>query len=102
GRDRHHPGPPGRAGGGGGGAGRRVHRRGPARRGRGQRGAAVPADHVLATGPVRLGRAELPRAPSGPIGKPCYSPVTLPWPRGSVERRHRKPRESTTFPHSCV
>ena len=41
---------PGGIGGGGGGADRRAHRRGPAGRGRGQRGAAVPAADLLASG----------------------------------------------------
>ena len=64
---RLHPAHPGRPGRGGGGADRRAHRRGLAGRGRGQRGAAVPAADVLAAGSLRLGRDELPGARASPV-----------------------------------
>ena len=66
-RDRLDHSHPGRAGRSGGRADRRAHRRGRARRRRGQRGAAVPAADLLASGALRLGGTELPGAPSRPV-----------------------------------
>ena len=58
---------PGRPRRGGSGADRRAHRRGRAGRGRGQRGAAVPAGDILASHPVRLGGPEVSGARAGRV-----------------------------------
>ena len=62
-RDRLRGAHPGRARRGRGRAGRRAHRDRDGGRHRGQRGAAVPAAHLLAAGAGGLGRVQLPGAP---------------------------------------
>jgi len=96
-RHRLHPAHPGRPGRGGGGADRRAHRRGPAGRGRGQRGAAVPAADVLAAGSLRLGRDELPGARASPV-TPFGRDV--PW-NGEAGPPRPDDRRRTTFPKPC-
>ncbi len=69
---------PRRSGRGGGGADRRADRRRPARRGRGQLGAAVPPADLLAPRPVRLGRAQLPGAQACPVTRPSAGMISSP------------------------